>query len=81
MFTGISALCEAHRPAPVSRAAFREAWKVMLFSASIVKCFIGFFLCATSAAVITFIALIRNEFKLIRQAFFQSSVASQENAM
>src|SRR5450432_512165 len=27
-------------PTPVSRAAFREAWMVMLFSASIVKCFI-----------------------------------------
>jgi hypothetical protein len=59
----------AKTPPPVSRAAFREAWTVMWFSASIVKCFI--FVgspVAVMAAAITFITLVGNTCKSILPA-------------
>ena len=66
-----SANCSSveNTPEPVSRAAFREAWKVMLFSESIVKCFIVFVLCAVITAVTTFITPFGNTSKAILLGF------------
>src|ERR1022692_1096332 len=52
-------------PAPVSRATWRLAWTVMLFSASMVKYFIVVVLCAVITAVITFITPLGNPSKTI----------------